>query len=168
MKKIIITGPESTGKTLLSQKLAGIFDGNLYPEIARGFVEKKGSYTKEDIVSIAQKQAQAYGSAKGAISIFDTHLIITKIWLLWHAGAYPKWIDDEIIKTRNDLYLICYPDIPWEADPVREHGGEERLQLFAEYLAELHNFGLSYFTVKGVGDHRIQLAINHVRKFLNE
>jgi nicotinamide riboside kinase len=139
---IIITGPESTGKTTIAENLAERFQGKLIPEYARAYISNlKGTYNFKDIINIARWQYQHFTEAKQAKKahkyFIDTYLIITKIWMLWHAGRYEKWIDKALEDTRDCHYLLCAPDIEWKPDDVRENGGEKRLELFDAYKLEL-------------------------------
>ena len=168
--RIILTGPESTGKTMLTMALADHFKTAYIPEYAREYVEKLDrKYTYEDVLNIATHQVNMMEeSAKaGQTLIFvDTYLIITKVWFRRVFRHIPGWIDDEIGKTRQDLYLLCKPDIPWKADPVRENGGAMREVLFSEYEKELMGAHLNYSSVEGIGDSRIRNALTKIENFM--
>ena len=75
------------------------------------------------------------------------------------------WIDKEISGTKDALYLLCKPDIPWEPDAVRENGGEMRTILFNDYRTELQKAGLHFAFVEGSGTDRVNCAINRIRNF---
>jgi nicotinamide riboside kinase len=168
---IIVTGPESTGKTTIATALAENFSGILVPEYARNYVEGLNRpYNYSDICKIAEWQysQMKHYMREGAdrLVIFDTYLIISKIWLLWFNGIYPEWIDNAIRESGNCLYLLCATDIEWEPDNVRENGGEARERLFREYQAELEKFKLNYRIVSGYGDKRISNALQFVDEYL--
>lgn len=170
-RTIIITGPESTGKTSIASALTAHYSGLLIPEYARSYVnELKTKYTYEDIVNIANWQFIQMKANKnkydGQLVFFDTYLIITKIWLIWFAGKYPTWIDDAILDTCDSLYLLCATDIEWTPDSVRENGGEARERLFLEYKSELEKFKLNYVIVNGIDEQRITNAKNFVDDYL--
>jgi NadR type nicotinamide-nucleotide adenylyltransferase len=170
--RVILTGPESTGKTELTSALAGRYHTEYIPEYARMFIEKLDRpYRYGDLVHIAKHQAQQmqeYSSKKLRVLFIDTYLIITKIWFLWVYKRYPGWLDDEIKKTKNDLYLLCNPDIPWFPDGVRENGGEMRNKLFVAYENELIKNNLHYKYVLGQGAERIRNAAEQVADFLKQ
>jgi nicotinamide riboside kinase len=63
------------------------------------------------------------------------------------------------------LFLLCRPDLPWEADPVRENGGENRIRLFEEYRNELIHYGFSFVEISGTDDQRLNNAMDAIRKF---
>jgi NadR type nicotinamide-nucleotide adenylyltransferase len=161
--RIAITGPESTGKTTLAKQLAEHFSGQYISEFAREYVEKLSHhYTYHDVETIAKNQIQQYQATKSGsdhLYFFDTWLIITKVWFKWVFGKTPDWLDDQIRDCPIDLFLLCRPDLPWEADPVRENGGENRIKLFNQYLNELNYYGFNYVEIGGIGEDRLQSAI---------
>lgn len=168
--RIVITGPESTGKSTLTRQLAEHF-GTLYiPEYARTYVEQlHREYTYADIEHIARTQVQqlaAYTARARKFLFLDTYLIITKVWFDVVYQRHPAWIDAEISKHEIDLYLLCRTDIAWEADSVRENGGARREALYEQYKKELEQNGCRYAVVEGLGEHRLQNAVGHVRSFL--
>ena len=165
-KFIVITGPESTGKTTLAAQLAGHFNGEFVPEYARSYVENLNrSYTYKDVEYIARKQIEAfskYEKVTGKPVFFDTFLIITKVWFTFVYKKYPAWLPEAISASHVDLFLLCNTDLPWVPDGVRENGGEVREQLFQMYKEELETCGFSYKIVTGEGQERINRAINYV------
>ncbi len=168
---IIVTGPESTGKTTVAKELLERFNGKYIPEFAREYVVKLDrKYTYLDICQIAEEQRKQFHNAQVDASfntcVFDTYLIITKIWMLWHSNKYEEWIDHEIKQTKNCLYLLCEPDIEWVADKVRENGGKKRNKLFTLYFEELERYNLNYRIVSGFDNARIKNAISAVNDYL--
>jgi len=169
ISRIVITGPESTGKTELAQALAEKFDAVWIPEYARQYVENLNRpYDYVDVVRIAQHQIaqeKEYATKVGkGILIFDTWLIITKVWFDLVFGKCPEWISEHIRLSNIDLFLVCDTDLPWIADPVRENGGEKRIELFQLYCNEIRSFGFEYETVSGFGDERVKNAISALSK----
>lgn len=162
--RIAITGPESTGKTTLTKQLAEFYGGQYISEFAREYVEKlPHHYTFDDVEAIANIQVEQYQATKSSpeqLFFFDTWLIITKVWFHWVFERTPEWLDNQIRDCPIDFFLLCRPDLPWEADPVRENGGENRLKLFELYRAELECYGFRYVEIGGIGDDRLQSAIS--------
>ena len=134
--RIVITGPESTGKTLLSKQLAEHFKTDWIPEYAREYVENLDrAYTFEDVEKIAKKQIetdkQIFKKTNDLVFI-DTWLIITKVWFTEVYKNVPDWIHEHIISSKIDLFLLCKPDIEWAEDPLRENKNK-RDYLFQKY-----------------------------------
>jgi NadR type nicotinamide-nucleotide adenylyltransferase len=169
-KLVIVTGPESTGKTSIALKLSEKFNGEYMPEYARSYISSLNRmYNVDDILHIAEYQKNDFDKVQALESdkyfFIDTYLIITKIWFLWHAGKYPLWIDKAIKSSNNCLYLLCAPDIEWQADGVRENGGENRMKLFEAYKQELINNKLPFQVVTGINGVRYENAVNFVKEF---
>ena len=161
--RIVITGPESTGKTALAQTLAEKWGTLWIPEYARQYVENLDRpYNFDDVVAIAQHQIAeeaAYASqVGGGVLFFDTWLIITKVWLDLVFGKCPEWITDYIRSSKIDLFLVCDTDLPWVADAVRENGGEKRAQLLKIYCDEIRSFGFQFEIITGFGSVRMKNA----------
>ncbi|UII28540.1 ATP-binding protein [Fulvivirga maritima] len=125
MKKVVITGPESTGKSTLSSLLAKQFGTVWVPEFARGYIDQLSrEYQEDDLIAIAQGQLNSEKAkaveAKNGLLICDTELIVIKIWAEHKYGSCPPEIIKGIKENRYELYLLTYIDIPWEEDPQRE------------------------------------------------
>ena len=152
--RVVITGPESTGKTVLCEQLASYYNDVFIPEYAREYVQNlEGKYTYEDVIHIAQKQLELeveYSMNSKKILFYDTYLIITKVWLEVVYKKFPSWIDNMLIQHKIDLFLLCAPDIPWVPDGVRENGGEMRDWLFEEYKRQLENYNCFYKIISGM------------------
>jgi NadR type nicotinamide-nucleotide adenylyltransferase len=169
LNRIVITGPESTGKTELARALAGKLETVWIPEYARYYVENLNRpYNYDDVVQIARYQVaqeSEYGLKMGnGVLIFDTWLIITKVWFDLVFGKCPDWVIDHIRSSKIDLFLVCDTDLPWIADPVRENGGEKREQLIQLYCKEIKSFGFRFEIVNGIGPLRTENAIKALLK----
>jgi nicotinamide riboside kinase len=155
---------------MLCNYLAAWYKGESVPEYAREYVSRLDHpYTYTDVVHIAEKQLELmneYSQHKCNYLFVDTYLIITKVWLMHVYQKKPGWIDQEISKTKDALYLLCKPDIPWEPDGIRENGGIMRSILFNRYLHELKLAGLRYAFVEGAGLERVNNAIHCIQTYL--
>lgn len=164
VKWVVVSGPESTGKTELAQNLAERFETVYVPEYAREYIERLDRpYSYEDVEEIARYQVEEekiYESkATNGLLIFDTWFIITKVWFDLVFGKCPEWIIPHIKSTHIDLFLVCNTDLPWIPDSVRENGGEKREQLFQLYCKEISSFGFKYEIISGTGPARVENAI---------
>ncbi|NPA69033.1 MAG: ATP-binding protein [Chlorobi bacterium] len=167
MKKVVITGPESSGKSTLTKELAGFYGALFFPEYARIYVENLNrKYTYADVEYIAERQIKTlsgnyYGKTENYV-FFDTGLIITKLWFEIVFKKVPDYLLEAIENIKIDCYLLCSPDLPWIPDNVRENGGEERMILFEKYKSELENYGFKYFIIKGKGSERLSCATRYL------
>lgn len=172
IKRIVLIGAESTGKTELSEFLSGKYNTVSVPEYAREYIENlKRPYIYDDVEHIADKQIELeneYYQKADKILFYDTYLIITKIWFKLVFNKVPDWVDKKIKNSNIDLFLLCNNDIPWIPDPVRENGGAMREQLFEIYKEELNKLEFNYKIVKGKGDDRFNNALKHVNEFLDQ
>lgn len=168
MKIIIITGPESVGKTTVAEYLACSNNSLWVPEYARKYVENlKRPYNYNDVNTIAHWQYFKYLSVissapKVDYVFFDTYLIITKIWFNEVFKSVPDWIDTAIETSKIDKFLLCAPDIQWLADDVRENR-DKREYLFQRYKSEIIRFGFKYNIIEGNGQQRKQCAQNSLK-----
>jgi NadR type nicotinamide-nucleotide adenylyltransferase len=166
-KKIAITGPESSGKSWLAEKLAAHYKSHWVPEYAREYLEKNGlKYSIDGLEEIAKGQVISMIQAEiknQEMLFFDTELVVIKIWSEVVFNKYPIYIEEMLAKQKIDLYLLCYPDIPWEFHPMRENP-DNRDYLFELYEMELKNHRFNYRIVKGIGEERLQNAITFVEE----
>jgi NadR type nicotinamide-nucleotide adenylyltransferase len=169
IKKIVITGPESTGKSTLTKELAQHYHTVSIPEYARYFVENlKRPYQYADIEHIARMQIEELKQFQAQANNYlflDTYLIITKVWFDFAFGKAPHWLIQHLKKNEIDLFLLCSPDLPWIPDSVRENGGEMRMKLFDIYKNELEDFGFNYKIIEGFDETRKSNAINAIDSF---
>lgn len=171
MYKIAVTGPESTGKSALTQALAAHYNCPFVCEFAREYVEKLDRpYNFDDIKAIARHQIEAenyYSENKIADFVFfDTELIITKVWFEYCYGEAPDFVHQALMTKYFDLYLLCEPDLAWEPDPVREHG-DDRDYFYERYKQEIILLQKPFFSINGTGQIRIQHAIGAIESFIN-
>lgn len=151
MMRIGIIGPESTGKTTLARDIAQRYQGTYVPEYAREYVERKGTteVTYDELCEIARHQIDELASQPDGLYIFDTELLITKVWFDYSFGRWPEWLDEAIKAYPMDLYVLLYPDIPWVPDKARSNGSDEiRLELFERYKREVDALGIECWMVK--------------------
>jgi NadR type nicotinamide-nucleotide adenylyltransferase len=166
--RIAITGPESTGKSAMAQALAKQLHGTLVPEYARFFLGKYGSeYTPADILWIARAQLayenQLSKNASG-ILICDTDLLVCRIWSEFVYGNCPPALKRLEEQSVYDFTLLMNIDLPWVADPLREHP-ERRNELLELYQKALDDSGRTYHLISGIGNQRMNHALEAIQKF---
>ncbi len=162
--KILITGPESSGKSTLASALSSHFDLKLIPEYARTYLESKGTsyrYDEADLLLIAQRHHQRLVKAHENY-IADTFLINIKIWSQIKYGRCHPWIEKHIGSVQFDKILLLKPNIPWTYDPLRE-SPESRKALFGLFQKELVKLRWTYYTIDAVTQEgRLRQAIASV------
>ena len=126
--------------------------------------EIKRPYNQNDLLFIAKKQLK---NEKNKI-ILDTDLITIKIWSEYKYGICDNWVLKQIIKQKkeNRIYILCKPDLPWHADPLREHPNN-RNQIFKIYQSELKKLGYKYYICKGEKNKREEEIKNIICSNLN-
>ena len=173
MFKIAITGPESTGKSTLSEKLAHHYNTNFVPEYSRTYFENfEGQYTENDVVEIAKGQHNLIieeEKKSSKILIADTEIVVCKIWVEY-VFKHSNKVIDEILKQQDfDLYLLCDIDLPWVYDPLRENPDiDERKELFKIYRNTLEQMKVPFEIVSGDDEVRVNNAIKVIEKYRHE
>ncbi len=166
-KRVVLTGPESTGKTTLAQQLAAYYQTIWIPEFARQYAKEiNNEFTYADVLNVARFQLVQEIEVEEKVNkilFFDTSLIITKVWLDVVFKKVPQWLEEQILHEEADLYLLCAPDIEWVFDPLRVNGGKKRVKLFERYLNELENYGFNYRIITGSGEKRLNNCISYIQ-----
>lgn len=167
--RIAIVGPESTGKTTLTEQLATHFNTAFVPEYARSYMESLNRpYDINDIISIAKGQLLSEQTIEKTILangllIYDTNLLVTKIWAEFKYGYCPEWITSNLHLEKYTLHLLTKPDIVWETDPLREHPEPFfREKLFELYHTELVKMKIPFKIIEGLGNKRLENAIRAI------
>ncbi len=168
-KRIAILGPESTGKSWLSQNLATHYKTVWIQEYAREYLHNHPlEYSLNDIETIASQQFSnnlGVGQAINHYLFADTEMLVCYIWAEYVFGCVPQSIASLIHQQHFDLYLLCNVDIAWEPDPLREHPNE-RQELFNRYLNEITKRNWPFSIVNGRGTERLQSAITAIEQQL--
>lgn len=162
MIRIAVTGPESTGKSMLCAALAKELNGVVIPEYARDYLEELPQpYTREDVLTIARTQHSMVNEAflgKNPVVISDTELLVISIWLNHRYGDSDPWVEEQLKQQKFDIYLLCNIDLPWQEDPLREHP-HLRNHFFNLYRQRLEELGFNYHVVSGEDKARLENAL---------
>lgn len=172
MFNIVITGPESTGKSTLAKQLALFFEASFVDEFARSYLQNLNrKYDQSDLSEIAKGQIKLEEEAfigNPKIVICDTGLEVIKIWSEYKYGNSNSYITEQLAIRLPDLYLLMTPDLPWQPDPLRENP-ENRKELFGLHKSELISSRVTFYEISGNGEERFELAkkliINHFIRF---
>lgn len=168
LKKVLILGPESTGKSTLAKDLASHFEEPWVPEYSREYLENlTRDYDFEDLSTMAKGQLEVEEKEEKLakeILFCDTDLRVIHIWSAHRFGKTDSWILEEIETRIYDLILLTDIDLDWEPDPLREHPEPEmRLYFFKKYLELAKSSGFPFEIISGSREERLQKAISAVQ-----
>ncbi len=172
MKKIVVIGPESTGKSSLCKALAEHYGTAWCTEYAREYLELHGKeYSYDDLLKIAKGQLELEDrlvtSAKNELYFIDTNLYVMQVWSEYVFGKCHQFIIDNIVERKYDLYLLCNVDLPWSYDELREYPDEQpRKELYRYYKELMINQSTPWTDISGNYDERLQKAIGAVDKII--
>jgi len=194
IKKIVVIGPESTGKSTLCEQLAQHYKTVWCPEFAREYLLAHGAkYDYDDLLHIAKGQVnleeeyvqkvRKSGSPevrKGTADSFrvpdlpacrllfiDTDMYVLKVWCEFVFGNCHQWIINQIVERRYDLYLLCNTDLPWKKDALREYPDlKTREKLYTIYKDILINQSTPWADINGSIEERLQKAVKAINKSL--
>lgn len=168
--KIVLFGPESTGKTALAKALAEKYNTQWVPEFARDYLQKKYDEVGEicaieDLTPIVEGQNKLENDLlKQAKKILfcDTNPLQTWVYAKVY---YPNFEVSEIGKALKqkafncsyDLYLLTDIDVPWEEDVLRDKPHEREI-MFEHFQKQLFDLNLPFHKISGNLEERINLV----------
>ena len=179
--KIVVTGPESSGKTTLAEQLASALGVPHVPEFARSYVAYAGSpYKQADLKKIALGQqlwenwySQTITSSpsthsslsaqtdSSAMLVCDTDWTVIRIWEQFRYGTTDATTPPPALPA---LHLVCTPDFPWQPDPLRENP-HDRMALLTLYLDLLRSIGANFHLLQGDPATRLEMALRIIREY---
>lgn len=174
--KVVLFGPESTGKTTLSEQLARHYNTVWVPEYAREYLQGKWNNERKtcephDLLPIAAGQMRLEnGLTKKATNILicDTDLLETKVYSeAYYVGHCDPTLEKYALENSYDLYILTNIDIPWEEDDLRDKPNE-RSDMFRYFKDTLEKHHRNYILVTGSKRKRLQTAIEHIDKLMKK
>ncbi|MBC3953491.1 MULTISPECIES: AAA family ATPase [Pseudomonas] len=172
MKVLVLTGPESSGKSWLSGEIQRRFGGVLVDEYVRHFIEEQGRDTVyDDIATIARGQLDREDAARATrpeLLILDTHLLSNILWSKTLFEDCPAWIEQQLLSRRYDLHLLLSPEgVEWISDGQRcQPRLVERQAFFAASRQWLEHHAQHYQVIEGDWPQRREQALTAVTQLL--
>ncbi len=174
--KVVLFGPESTGKTTLSEQLARYYNTVWVPEYAREYLQDKWNNDRKtcephDLLPIAEGQMRLENElSKKATSVLicDTDLLETKVYSeAYYVGHCDETLEKYALQNQYDLYLLTYIDVPWVGDDLRDKPNE-RERMFSYFKTTLEKYNRNFITLKGGNKIRLKTAVEHIDKLLKK
>ncbi len=174
--KVVLFGPESTGKTTLSRQLARHYNSIWVPEYARAYLQNKWNDERKtcepkDLLPIAigqMKLENKLAKKTDSVLICDTDLLETKVYSeTYYQGTCNPILETYALKNSYDLYFLTYIDTPWESDDLRDKPNE-REHMFKAFETALRTHRKPYVLLKGGKEERLKLAIKHIDNLLDK
>src|SRR5690606_26537383 len=174
--KVVVFGPESTGKTTLSMELANHYNTVWVPEYARTYLQKKWDATRkicepEDLLPIAEGQMKlenTLAQETNSVLICDTDLLETKVYSeAYYLGYCDPILEKYALENTYDLYFLTYIDTPWELDDLRDKPNE-RESMFQAFESALITNNRPYVLLKGNKKERLETAVTYIDKLLTK
>jgi len=183
IKKIVIIGPESTGKSTLCKQLAEHYQTAWCPEYARTYLQEHGTdYTFDDLLTIAKGQLRLEDDLLQALQkkqetqkatqeiwpfFIDTDMYVMKVWCEFVFQQCHRFILDQIIIRSYDQYLLCNTDLPWVQDAMREYPDlKTREILLAMYRDCMIHQATPWTLISGTQADRLKNGIIAVESLL--
>jgi len=174
--KVVLFGPESTGKTTLSMQLARHYDSVWVPEFARQYLQSKWNNERKtceskDLLPIAKGQIRLenkLAKKTDTVLICDTDLLETKVYSeSYYSGSCDPILEKYALENKYDLYFLTYIDTPWEADDLRDKP-KERERMFKVFEETLIKYKRPYVLLKGNKQNRLVKAIESIDELLKQ
>ncbi len=178
--KVVVIGPESTGKSSLCEQLANHYNTEWVKEYAREYLLTNGTeYSYDHLLEIAKSQLDLENAAiqlvenkttnisesnsTSQIILLDTNMYVLKVWCEFVFEKCHPWILNQIVENSYDLYLLCDVDLPWVKDELREYPDLEiREKLYHHYKDLLVNQSTPWVNISGNYQQRLENAINAI------
>ena len=165
MKRVVLTGSESTGKTTLAERLARHYGVSWVPEFVRDYAATKTSpLDASDVDPIARGQIVREDDHRSRAAtnnerllIADTDLLSTAVYAAHYYGRAPDWVVRAARERRPDLYLLLDVDLPWAPDPQRDRG-HLRAEMQALFRAAVEASGTPFVVISGDAESRFAAA----------
>ena len=172
--KIVLYGPESTGKTSMARKLADHFKTEWVPEFSRKYLQDKWDREqkiceRQDILPIAAGQMRlenALAAKADKVLFCDTNLLETAVYSqAYFDGHCQPPLLKHALKAHYDLYFLTYIDVPWVEDDLRDRP-HQRESMFAKFKKPLDLYKKPYVILRGDMQQRFATAVQEIEELI--
>lgn len=176
VKKVVVVGSESCGKSTLVKNLANLYNTNYVEEFGRTYYERLGNCTDVTLTSDYSEIAfeHKYHEKKQAekankLLFVDTEANVTQYYSMLYLNHFNPTVDAVANEQKYDLWLFLEPDVKWVDDGTRAHGEQIVREHNNEYLKEiLDKRGIEYVTISGDYQQRLKKAIKCVDALISQ
>jgi nicotinamide riboside kinase len=166
--RVVLIGPECTGKTWLAADLAGDYQVPWSTEYARTFVDahpRPVEYSDVEAIGRGQVVSEDHAIDRArqrgsAMVIHDTDLVSTWVYSRHYFDDCPGWIATAAAERLADLYLLHDIDAPWIGDGHQRIEPERREELFALFRGTLEGLAASVVRISGGWAERRACAVS--------
>lgn len=166
LRRVVLTGSESVGKTTLAERLAAHYGAPWVPEFVRDYAAARaaplgfGDHGPIARGQVAREEAAlAAARAAGApLLLLDTDLLSTVVYCRHYFGRAPDFLAQWARDRRPDLYLLLDIDAPWVADGVRDRG-DRRAEVQGAFAEALGIMDTPVTVIRGGWDERFTRSV---------
>jgi NadR type nicotinamide-nucleotide adenylyltransferase len=169
VKRVVLTGSESTGKTELARRLAEHYRVKFIAEFVREYALSKQTpldFSDHGAIARGQMALEDEATAQGGVLVVqDTDLLSTAVYCNHYYHRVPEWIAEEARRRRPDLYLLLDIDVPWVPDPARDRG-DRREEMQEQFERAVKRSGAPYVVIRGSWEERFRRAVEEIDRLL--
>jgi len=166
--KVVILGTESTGKTILTQKLSQHYKCSFVFEAAREIIANSNSFSFEDLHLVAKEHSKRIDQAvtgDSPLVIIDTDIHMTKSYSNFTFDKELKVSDEIYNSNKADLYLYLNNDVEYLQDGTRLNETIRNL-LDASHRQVLNAYNINIIEINGNWQERFEKAVDHIDKLI--
>ncbi len=172
--KVVLFGPESTGKSTIAEKLAAHFDTVWVQEYMREYLQRKWDLTQKtcvphDLMIIARgqiKRENELSEIANKVLICDTDLLQLKVYSEAYYNGYCNPILHKLaLKNWYDHYFLTNIDVPWVQDDLRDKP-HDRVGMFRKFHHTLLKTNRPFTILKGDEEERFGTAVEKINELL--
>lgn len=172
--KVVLFGPESTGKTTLAERLSRHYSTVWVEEFMREYLQEKWDLHQkvcepQDLLPIAAGQIQRenqLSAEANRLLICDTDLLELKVYSeAYYDGFCEPGLLKHALNNHYHVYFLTYIDVPWTPDDLRDKPND-REGMFSRFEKALQLHNKPYVVLKGDENERFETAVSIIDQLL--